>query len=122
MMLAQQRNVTEADVPPNDSAEVAIDRSSKAVLFVTNTEAYGGLETHLLEMVRRFRGPEVQPSILNIGPDVYTEHMDRDEITRVTVSCEAEPISFWRWFRIFRSVQPDIVVFTCGWYRAFRFA
>jgi glycosyltransferase involved in cell wall biosynthesis len=121
-MLAQEHQVTRTDVPLNQEAPVAIGCRSKAVLFITNTEAYGGLETHLLEMVRRFRGPGAQPSILNIGPDVYTEHMDRDEIARVSISCKTGPISFWRWFRFFRSAQPDVVVFTCGWYRAFRFA
>ena len=33
-----------------------------------------------------------------------------------------DPSSFWRWFRLFRRVQPDVVVSSCGWYRAFRLA
>jgi glycosyltransferase involved in cell wall biosynthesis len=93
----------------------------KKILFVTHTREFGGLERHVLCMVRRLLGSEVQLSIFNLGPDLFTAHLDGDETAQVRVACKSEPMSFWDWFRVFRSAQLDVVVFSYGWIWAFPF-
>jgi glycosyltransferase involved in cell wall biosynthesis len=94
----------------------------KKILFVTHTKEFGGLERHVLYMVRSLLGPEVQLSIFNLGPDLFTSHLDRDETAQVSIACKNEPMSFGGWFHIFRDARPDIVVLSHGWVGAFPFA
>lgn len=118
-MLAEESQSAAAIVPIDEGKTVVSAHASKTVLFVTDTEIYGGLEVHLLGMIRRFRGPGVQLSILNVGPDLYTERMDWDEPAHVNVVCKSKPMSMWKWFRAFREAKPDVVVFCCAWLGAF---
>lgn len=118
-MFAEERQSAAAVVPIDEEKSVVSERASKSILFVTETNTYGGLEVHLLGMIRRFRGPGVQISILNIGPDLYAEHMDWDEPAQVSVVCKSKPMSMWKWFRAFREAKPDVVVFCCAWLGAY---
>ena len=117
--MAQERQLAGTAVPRDESRTVVSSRASKAILFVTETNTYGGLEVHLLGMIRRFRGPGIQLSILNVGPDLFAEHMDWDEPAQVSVVCRSKPMSMWKWFRAFRGAKPDVVVFCCAWLGAF---
>jgi len=118
-MSVQERESAAAAVPIDERETVVSDRVPKSVLFVTDTDIYGGLEVHLLGMIRRFRGPGVQLSILNVGPNLYAEHMDWDEPAQVSVVCKCKPMSIWKWFRAFREAKPDVVVFCCAWLGTF---
>ncbi len=118
-MLAPERQAAAAAIPIDEEKSVVSDRASKSVLFVTDTNTYGGLEVHLLGMIRRFRGSGVQLSILNVGPDLFAEHMDWDKPAQISVVCLSKPMSMWKWFRAFREAKPDVVVFCCAWLGAF---
>jgi len=117
-MLAEERQLSEAAVPEEKGSAVSM-RAAKSVLFVTDTDIYGGLEVHLLSMIRRFRGTGIQLSILNVGPNLFSEHMDWDEPAQVGVVLKSKPMSMWKWFQAFREAKPDVVVFCCGWLATF---
>ncbi len=73
-------------------------------------------------MICTLHSPGVQLSILNMGLDLYTEHMDQEETAQVSIACKTELKSLWDWFHVFRGARPDIVVFCCGWVWAFPLA
>ncbi len=120
-MSTHKRELMEAALPEDQEHRTVTGGAGKKVLFVTHTREFGGLERHVLCMVRRLLGSEVQLSIFNLGPDLFTAHLDGDETAQVRVSCKSEPMSFWDWFRVFRSAQLDVVVFSYGWIWAFPF-
>lgn len=118
-MLAQERQMDGTAVPTDEAESAVSDRPAKSVLFVTDTDIYGGLEVHLLSMIRRFRGIGVQLSILNVGPNLFSEHMDWDEPAEVGIVLKTKPMSMRKWFQAFREAKPDVVVFCCGWLGTF---
>jgi len=81
----------------------------KTVLFVTKTREYGGAEKHLLQLTRRLIGCNIRLSILCLETDFYTERLPENRVDIIRPSSELK--SFWNWFRVFRSVRPDVVVF-----------
>ena len=111
--------IIETAPPPKKERLIPAGHGRKNILFVTNTDEYGGLEKHLFELVRRLNEPGVQISICNLGPDPYTEHLEENECTQIGVLCRTRPLSFWGWFQLFRDVRPDIVVFCSGWVWSF---
>src|SRR5690349_12474632 len=75
----------------------------KTILFVTKTGEYGGAERHLIDLVQRLIGPEVELSILCLDQDLYTSHLSPEDVTQIKiVHCENSTESFWNWYRIFR--------------------
>jgi glycosyltransferase involved in cell wall biosynthesis len=119
MLLHEQQIVETAPRPTGGRRELS-SRARRKILFVTQTVEYGGLERHLLDMIRKFREVGDQAAILNLGPDLYTERLVGDEIGQVIVMSKSEHLSFSDWFHIFRRVRPDVVVFSCGWVWAFQ--
>ncbi len=91
-----------------------------SVMFVTNTQGYGGSEKHLIDLVRRLPRSEVRPSILCAQEDPYTDRLRQKRATQATVEREKSLESFWDWYRVFRKFRPDVVVFVCGIFRSFR--
>jgi glycosyltransferase involved in cell wall biosynthesis len=90
------------------------DLISKRIMFVTRTFEYGGAEKHVVELIRRLGGSQLQISILCLGKDLYSEHFALD--SRITViTRNGEPGTLWGWVRLFRSFHPDIAVFIYGW-------
>ena len=108
-------------LPMDWQRQPSAGRARKKILFITHTKEYGGLERHVLYIVRRLLGPEVQISIFNLGPDLFTSHLEGAETVEVSVACEKEPKFFWSWFQLFRSERPDVVVLSYGWTGAFPF-
>jgi glycosyltransferase involved in cell wall biosynthesis len=92
---------------------------SRTLLFVTNAGGFGGTEKHLLELIKRLGQSGVQPFILQVGADVYADHLQGNEPFCVGVRSEKIRNSLWDWFRFFRRTRPDIVVFVNSWVRSF---
>lgn len=84
---------------------------SRTVLFVTNTIGYGGSEKHLLEIIDRLGDSGVRPMILCAKTDPFSAHLNNH--TNV-IRCENALQSAWGWFRVFRDIRPDVVVFIYG--------
>jgi glycosyltransferase involved in cell wall biosynthesis len=93
--------------------------TKRKILFVVNTVENGGLEKHLIELIRRIRNPAIRLSILCYGPDFYTERLNREKNVCISIRCEREPKSFWGWLQVLRQAQPDVVVFVHGWIWSF---
>lgn len=102
--------------PPDLKRSLSRDVSKK-ILFVTNTNEYGGAEKHLLELIRRLRGRGIQISVLCLDADFFTERLGDDPDVRVVTSKKALG-SVGDWVELFRSLAPDIVVFVYGWFWA----
>jgi hypothetical protein len=62
----------------------------KRIAFVTDCLAVGGTEKHLSELLLRADGTRVQPSIVCLGPDVYTPVLRAGGRTNVAVH-EVQP-------------------------------
>lgn len=86
---------------------------SRTVLFVTNTIGYGGSEKHLLEILDRLGDSGVRPMILCAKTDPFSERLSNHH-PNVSIRCENGLKSAWGWFRVFRDVRPDVVVFIYG--------
>jgi len=97
--------------------EAKSPRQRKKVLFVSNTNEYGGAEKHLLELIRRLREAPVQVCILCFDMDFFTERLGPNDAVEV-ISCKKTPEYLRDWVELFRSIQPDVVVFIYGWFWA----
>jgi glycosyltransferase involved in cell wall biosynthesis len=94
--------------------------AGKKIMFVVpKTTEFGGLESHLLDLLRRLKEPLLHPLIVCFDQDIISAHMHRDQQALVVVKCEKEPESLWDWIRMIREVQPEIIVFSYSWIRAF---
>jgi glycosyltransferase involved in cell wall biosynthesis len=114
-MSVYEGHVLETGAPPERKA---LSRGAcKKILFISNTNEYGGAEKHLLELIRRIRRPGVQLCILCFDQDFFSERLGPDHDVEVTI-CKKAPQSVWDWVRHFRAVQPDVVVFVYGWFWA----
>lgn len=102
----------------DQTRQVPASHAAKKVLFVSRTDDYGGAEIHLLELIRRFREPEFQLSIVCLGRDFFSERLDPSHSVQV-IKWDKLPNSLRNWVRFFRALQPDVVVFVYGWLWAF---
>jgi glycosyltransferase involved in cell wall biosynthesis len=94
--------------------------AGKRIMFVLpKTTEFGGLEKHLLDLLARLQEPQLHPLVICFDQDIISAHMDRAHQAHVVVKCEKEPESLWDWIRIIREVQPEIIVFSYSWIRAF---
>jgi glycosyltransferase involved in cell wall biosynthesis len=116
-MSTNESQVIETALLPKEELRDRSGHARKNILFVTNTNEYGGTEIHLLELVRILREPKVQISIVCLGIDFLSERLDPDQGVQV-IKCKEQPESFWDWIKFFRAYQPDVVVFVYGWLRA----
>jgi len=114
--------VIETALVPGEHRPRLTGHARTKILFVTNTGEFGGLERHVLYMVRSLRRSGVRSSIFNLGPDLFTAHLHPDETAQVSIACKKEPMSFWGWCQLFRDIRPDVVVLCYGWIGAFPFA
>jgi glycosyltransferase involved in cell wall biosynthesis len=104
----------------NDKHRALPAAAGKKIVFVLpKTTEFGGLERHLLDLLRRLRDPQLHPFIVCFDQDVISAHMDRDQQAQVVVKCEKEPQSLWHWLRVIREAHPDIIVFIYSWIEAF---
>jgi glycosyltransferase involved in cell wall biosynthesis len=84
------------------------------ILFVVYTVAYGGLEKHLLELIRRLDASSVECTILCYGPDVYSRRLgDRPDVRVLTPSRGRPHTFFWSWLTFVR-LKPHVTVFVKG--------
>ena len=88
----------------------------KRILFVTNTGEYGGAEKHLLDLIRRLIGVGAQLSIMCLDQDLYTEHLNPDQVAQVDIiRCKGGLKTFLEWYRVFRDARVDVVVLVRAW-------
>jgi glycosyltransferase involved in cell wall biosynthesis len=94
---------------------------ANTILFVLpKTTEFGGLENHVLDLLRHLKEPGVRLSVLCLEQDVMSSYLDDDLRAQVVVNCVGEPKSFWDWLRIIRRADPDTIVFFYNWVWAFR--
>jgi glycosyltransferase involved in cell wall biosynthesis len=93
----------------------SIGSAIKKVLFVTNTNEYGGVEKHVVELVSRLQGPGVQISIICFCADLYSERLASYSEHVNVLTVEKAPVSLKDWVKFFRSYQPEVLVLVYGW-------
>ncbi len=109
-----------AAVAPEVKLRLLPRPNRKTVLFVTNTGEYGGAEKHLVELIRRLCRSGNKISVLCIDADLYTERLSADELANINIRRNQRIKGwglklFWEWFREFRHIRPDVVVFVRAW-------
>jgi glycosyltransferase involved in cell wall biosynthesis len=120
-MPAQELQVMEIPQASERPRHAGPGPARKKILFVIHSAQYGGLEKHVLYLVRRLLGSGAEISIFNQGPDFFTSHLEGTEHAEVHVASNDADMSFWDWFRLFRSAKPDITVLSFGWIGSFPF-
>ena len=114
-MSADERVAMETGVSAATQPGALVRHARKKILFVTNTKEYGGAEGHLLELIRRLRGPELQISILCLESDFFTERLESDLEAEI-INCSKTPACLRDWADLFRDLRPDVVVFIYNWF------
>ena len=114
-MPAYEAQMTETLSPPDAKRRDLSRRTLRKVLFVSNTNEYGGAEKHLLELIRRLREAPVKICILCFDMDFFTERVSPDDDVEI-MTCKKAPGSVADWAGLFRSIHPDVVVFVYGWF------
>jgi len=89
--------------------------NSRTMLFVTHARGYGGTEKHLLELLSRLGDGGVRIVILCLYADPYSERLNFRSNSEIEVRQEANLNTWKDWYRVFRSIKPDVVVFVYGW-------
>jgi glycosyltransferase involved in cell wall biosynthesis len=106
--------------PKNDHHRTHPLAAGNKILFVLpKTSDFGGLEKHLLDLLRRLKEQQLQPMIVCFDRDIITAHLDTELQARVTVKCERQPKSLQDWHRLIRELHPAIIVFNYSWLEAF---
>ena len=116
--MASQGQVTEIVAPSNERSGVVPIRIRKRILFVTNSNEYGGAEKHLLELVRRLRGPGIRISLLCLDMDLFSGRVGPDHDDIEVKTCARPPQFLRDWVSLFRNIRPDVVIFVYGWFWA----
>jgi glycosyltransferase involved in cell wall biosynthesis len=99
-----------------DGEKVGILRS---VLFVTNSDGFGGTEKHLIELIKKMTTSGIRISILQVGSDIYTRILNERGITSVTVITTNLHKSPLDWYLFLRDARPDVLVFVNSWLGSF---
>lgn len=113
-MFVSDSPVTESALSSKVKRPASSAQARKKILFVTNTNEYGGAERHLLELTRRLQESGVELSVLCLDDDFFTERLDPNQGVRV-ITCRQLPKTLREWIRLFRDFRPDVVVFIYGW-------
>jgi glycosyltransferase involved in cell wall biosynthesis len=103
-----------------DKKRMASARTCKRILFVLpNSDEFGGLERHLLQLVERLLNCDQEISIVCFGPDIFTRHFNPEWMSRVLVWPKGEPKSLFGWAKLFWGFRPEVLVFCYGWIASF---
>jgi glycosyltransferase involved in cell wall biosynthesis len=89
------------------------------MFVLPTTTEFGGLERHLFALIGGLDGEVQEPVITCFEHETISNYMDDDLRARTTIRCVSEPKSFEDWYRLIRSIRPDVVVFCYNWFRAF---
>jgi glycosyltransferase involved in cell wall biosynthesis len=116
-MVGYESRVIDTVAPPNANSQILSRRPGKRILFVTNTNEYGGAERHLLELMRRLRAPGVELCVLCLDMDFLKERLGPDDEVEI-IACKKAPASLGEWVELFRGIKSDVVVFVYGWFFA----
>jgi glycosyltransferase involved in cell wall biosynthesis len=90
------------------------NQDKRILLFVTNAFSYGGSEKHLLELLRRLGDGNVQSVVLCTDSDPFTERLKERSHPSVVIRSEKFLKSVKDWRRVFREINPDVVVLVYG--------
>jgi len=115
MTPAYESQPVEAVVAPDES-RVLSPHARKRILFVTNTNEFGGAERHLLTLIHRIHGPNVEVRIVCFDQDFFTERLAPDHLDVGVVVCKNAPRFLPDWIRFFRASPPDVVVLVYSWF------
>lgn len=92
--------------------------NSQRILFLTRSDAFGGTDKHLIQLIQRMTSPEATAEVLCLHSDFLSPRLQDCQYVRV-LPVEREPRSLLGWYSLFRRLKPRIVVFIHGELRAF---
>jgi glycosyltransferase involved in cell wall biosynthesis len=111
----QQSELTSIEVP----ATVRRPGLKEIMFILPEGSEAGGLEKHVLEIVRGLLKSQLRPVIVCFERDIFSAHLDRWELAHITVQCLRRPDSFLGWLRMIREANPAVIVFCYSWIEAF---
>jgi glycosyltransferase involved in cell wall biosynthesis len=117
--LAVSGSETKASLQNGKSQALPLARDKKILFVLPKSTEFGGLERHLLDLLRTLPKPFLPATIVCFERDIITARMDQEQRAHVVVNCIKEPRSLWDWLRIIRKNKPDTIVFPYSWIEAF---
>jgi glycosyltransferase involved in cell wall biosynthesis len=110
---------TETEREESQATVSPATQSKRKILFVLpKTTEFGGLERHLLDLLRGTKDRQLQLSVICFDHDVISGHMT-GELAQVVAKCAKEPKSLSDWVRMIREARPNRIVFIYSWIEAF---
>src|SRR5271154_4369423 len=98
---------------------LALPTGQRIMFVLPKASEFGGLERHLLDLLRRLPERLLPPTVVCFAQDIITARMDHEQQRQVVVKCMKEPQSLGDWVRIMRKENPDTIVFPYSWIEAF---
>lgn len=95
--------------------EAAAALSGGPILFLAVSPKYGGAEKHTLDLLASFQGSGHPLQLLCTGPDVFSGHLKPGMQDFVSITRESGLATFLDWYRLFRRLQPEVVVLVKSW-------
>lgn len=96
-----------------EAAAPAPSRLRKLV-FVTTGSAWGGVEQHIFDILQSIENKPFNVWLLSIAAvDLYSERLPPGQ-TQVRVISRVKHRGFWAYWRQFRNIRPDVVIFEAG--------
>lgn len=84
------------------------------VVFVHHGSAFGGVEKHMLDLLDRLEPAKFEPIVLCFGRYAYQDTLGGDSGRNVKVIAGLKRKSFRDYWRAFRELRPDVIVFESG--------
>ena len=89
-------------------------QGKRTLLFVTNAFSYGGSEKHLLDLLDRLQDGNVRSVVLCTDSDPFTQRLKEGCHSSVAIRSEKSLKSVTDWVRVFREINPDVVILVYG--------
>lgn len=93
--------------------------TGKIVFLLPNSDEFGGMERHLLQLLGRLLKEDVQLGVVVFGTDVISERFNPEWSEVVPVLTRREPRHLLDWAKLIRELRADTVVFCYGWILSF---
>ncbi|MGH9468884.1 MAG: glycosyltransferase [Terriglobia bacterium] len=83
-------------------------------MFVNHGSAFGGVEKHMLDLITRLEPAKFEPIVLCFGRYAYEDTLAADRGRNVKIISGLNRTRFQDYWRTFRELRPDVIVFESG--------
>ncbi len=89
------------------------------ILLIVNTVEYGGLEKHLVDLVRKLDSSSLECTILCYGPDFYSLRLKDHPNVRIVTRVRNRSQTLFSYWLAFARLKPHVILFEKGWMNSY---